>query len=126
MVVWCFIFLLIEWCFNSWNVLFCVVVSGLLGFVEGYINDEWESDSFLVLMIKLVGVLDQISLVQVKVGLSCLFVCFCYFCNVNFWCGSCCNIFFYYDFGNVFYSEWLDLSMIYFFVLFEEFDEDLQ
>lgn len=117
---------LIEWRLNSWNALLRVAVSGPLGFAEGYINDEWESDSLSALMTKLAGALDQTSLAQAKAGPSRLLARLRHLRNANSRRGSRRNISFHYDLGNAFYSEWLDPSMTYSSALFEEFDEDLQ
>lgn len=116
----------IEWRLTSWNALLRVVVSGPLGFAEGYINDEWETDDLSTLMTKLAGALDQTSLANAKTGPSRLLARLRHLRNANSRRGSRRNISFHYDLGNAFYSEWLDASMTYSSALFEALDEDLQ
>lgn len=117
---------LIEWRLNNWNVLARTIFSGPLGFAEGYLHGEWETDDLSALLTKLAGGLDQMDVGSAKTGPSRLLARLRHLRNANSRSGSRRNISFHYDLGNAFYEKWLDPSMTYSSALFENHTESLE
>ena len=117
---------LVEWRLNSWNVLARTVFSGPLGFAEGYVNGEWETDDLAALLTSLAGGLDAMNVASAKTGPSRLLARLKHLRNANSRSGSRRNISFHYDLGNAFYEKWLDRSMTYSSALFDNHEESLE
>ncbi|MBO6795556.1 cyclopropane-fatty-acyl-phospholipid synthase family protein [Maricaulis sp.] len=117
---------LVEWRLNSWNVLARTLFSGPLGFAEGYVNGEWESDDLAALLTSLATGLDEMNVASAKTGPSRLLARLKHLRNANSRSGSRRNISFHYDLGNAFYEKWLDKSMTYSSALFDSHEESLE
>lgn len=117
---------LVEWRLNSWNVLSRTLFSGPLGFAEGYVNGEWESDDLAALLTCLASGLDEMNVASAKTGPSRLLARLKHLRNANSRSGSRRNISFHYDLGNAFYEKWLDNSMTYSSALFDTHEESLE
>lgn len=115
----------LDWHMQSWNAVWRSFSSGALGFAEGYINHEWDSENLQALMSRLAVELDGINAAQAKTGPSRLIGRWRHKRNANSKSGSKRNIAFHYDLGNEFYRFWLDQSMTYSSAIFEDLSEPL-
>lgn len=116
----------LDWQLNSWNAVWRSFSSGALGFAEGYINHEWDSEDLQALLSRFAVELDGIKTAQAKSGPSRLLGRWRHQRNANSKSGSKRNIAFHYDLGNDFYRLWLDDSMTYSSAIFEDMGEDLK
>ena len=114
-----------DWTVCRWNALLRIAASGVLGFSEGYVNDEWHSSDLPTLLTALARELDSNVSLSSKNGPSRLLARLQHWLNANTRRGSRRNIAFHYDLGNDFYRHWLDESMTYSAALFEKEDESL-
>ncbi|WP_203291336.1 SAM-dependent methyltransferase [Maricaulis parjimensis] len=115
-----------DWTIHKWNALLRIASSGTLGFVEGFINAEWETNDLRGLLKALSHELDDIEAAQGKRGPSRLLGRFQHWRNANTRKGSRRNIAFHYDLGNAFYSQWLDESMTYSSALYDTQQDALE
>lgn len=114
-----------DWTIQRWNALLRVAASGVLGFSEGYVNDEWRTNDLPGLLTALARELDSNASISSKNGPSRLMARLQHWLNANTRRGSRRNIAFHYDLGNDFYRHWLDESMTYSAALFEADDDRL-
>ncbi|WP_323761990.1 cyclopropane-fatty-acyl-phospholipid synthase family protein [Maricaulis sp.] len=114
-----------DWTVRRWNALLRIAASGVLGFSEGYVNDEWQTNDLPTLLTALARELDSNASLSSKNGPSRLLARLQHWLNANTRRGSRRNIAFHYDLGNDFYRHWLDDSMTYSAALFEDEDESL-
>jgi len=114
-----------DWTVRRWNALLRISASGVLGFSEGYVNDEWRTSDLPAFLTALARELDSNASLSGKNGPSRLLARFQHWLNANTRRGSRRNISFHYDLGNAFYRHWLDESMTYAAAMFEREDERL-
>ncbi|WP_297730432.1 cyclopropane-fatty-acyl-phospholipid synthase family protein [uncultured Maricaulis sp.] len=114
-----------DWTIHRWNALLRIAASGVLGFSEGYVNDEWKTSDLPALLTALATELDKVDAAHGRGGPSRLLARLQHWMNANTRRGSRRNISFHYDLGNAFYEQWLDESMTYSAALFESEDDTL-
>ncbi|MAC89069.1 MAG: cyclopropane-fatty-acyl-phospholipid synthase [Maricaulis maris] len=115
-----------DWKVRKWNALLRIAASGVLGFSEGYVHDEWHTSDLPGLLTALALELDSNVDIDRKNGPSRLLARLQHGLNGNTRRGSRRNIAYHYDLGNAFYRHWLDESMTYSSALFETDDESLE
>lgn len=114
-----------DWTIHRWNALLRIAASGVLGFSEGFVNDEWRTTNLPALLTALAQELDKVSAARGNRGPSRLLARVQHWMNANTRRGSRRNISFHYDLGNAFYQQWLDESMTYSSAIYEADDESL-
>jgi cyclopropane-fatty-acyl-phospholipid synthase len=103
-----------------------VLISGDIGFAEGYLAGEWESPDLSTLLEALTLNFDQMKRVTLGNPAARLFQRIGHALHGNSRKGSRRNIHAHYDLGNAFYQAWLDPSMTYSSALFEAGDRNLE
>jgi cyclopropane-fatty-acyl-phospholipid synthase len=102
-----------------------LISDGKMGFCEGYMADEIDSDN-LSDLIQLAVLHDSFIEKHLSFGkLQTLFRKIMHWRNRNNKDGSRRNISYHYDLGNQFYAQWLDQTMTYSSAIFENEDEQL-
>ena len=111
---------------HRWNCLWRCIVSGDLGFAEGYMAGDWSTPNIVALLD--LGLHNGVSLQRASAGsiafriLNRLQHRRC----ANTKRGSRRNIAAHYDLGDAFYAKWLDRSMTYSSALFSRPDQSLE
>ena len=111
---------------NNWRAVTRVLSRGPLGFAEGFMAGDWDTDS-LQSLLDFLG--DNVAARPHKLRGSAwqrLLDVMKHRLNRNSKRGSRRNIAYHYDLGNEFYKQWLDPSMSYSAALFASTDEALE
>ena len=110
---------------NDYNFVRRALLSGDIGFAEGFMAGEWETpdlstvlEAFSLNFDKLAGLASGTPVMRAFNAIHHLF-------NRNSRSGSRRNIHAHYDLGNAFYSRWLDPTMTYSSALYEHPDQTL-
>ncbi|MHA6287667.1 class I SAM-dependent methyltransferase [Maricaulis sp. CAU 1757] len=104
---------MVDWQILKWNGLLRIASSGVLGFAEGFLNEEWETSDLRTLLGALATELDTVKPPSRAWAPSRIVAQLQHWLNANTKRGSRRNIAFHYDLGNDFYRQWLDPSMTY-------------
>ena len=102
-----------------WRALADALSGGDIGFAEGYMRGDWESDDLAALLLVLVKNRDAIERAVYGGFWGRLLARLRHLLNANTRTGSRRNIAAHYDLGNDFYRLWLDPSMTYSSALFD-------
>ena len=111
---------------NSPDAFARIVRQGVLGFAEGYMDGDWETDDLQKLLDVLYGQIGHFYMTFPGAGLVRTFE------KIRFWMQSNSraqarkNISYHYDLGNDFYSLWLDETMTYSAAKFDNPQESLE
>lgn len=105
---------------KRWRALLRIVYRGGLGFAEGFLNEDWDSDSLPELLILVAENLQGIKDIANGFGIQRLVDIIAHTKNRNSKSGSRRNISYHYDLGNDFYQKWLDKTMSYSAGIFEK------
>ncbi|MAV24541.1 MAG: SAM-dependent methyltransferase [Gammaproteobacteria bacterium] len=111
---------------NNWRAVTRILSRGPLGFAEGYMAGDWDTDSLQALL-DFLG--DNVASRPQKVRGSTwqrVIDVMKHRLNRNSKRGSRRNIAYHYDLGNDFYAKWLDSSMSYSAAIFESPDDTLE
>jgi cyclopropane-fatty-acyl-phospholipid synthase len=110
----------------TWGGLDALIASGEIGFAEGYIHKQWDTNDLPALLTY--GLVNADSLERYFHGkpLYALWTWLRNLFRVNSLRGSKRNIVAHYDLGNDFYSLWLDKSMTYSGALFDKKNRSLE
>ena len=115
-----------DWIIRKWNALLRIANSGALGFAEGFVQGEWETNDLRALLHALAEEFDDLHPAKSRRGPSRILARIQHWMNANTRRGSRRNIAFHYDLGNTFYERWLDPTMTYSSAIFETGDETLE
>ena len=96
-----------------WRALGRLVSRGSVGFAEGYLAQDWTTDSLSSLVALIGDNLGSLGKISNGTGLQRVFDLIRHVLNRNTRSGSRRNISFHYDLGNDFYGLWLDETMSY-------------
>ncbi|MBE0619412.1 MAG: class I SAM-dependent methyltransferase [Burkholderiales bacterium] len=102
-----------------WRALEDALSGGDIGFAEGYMRGDWESDDLAALLLLLVKNRNAIERAVYGGFMGRLLARLRHLMNANTRTGSRRNIAAHYDLGNDFYRLWLDPSMTYSSALFD-------
>ncbi|MGD9981952.1 MAG: class I SAM-dependent methyltransferase [Hyphomonadaceae bacterium] len=103
-----------------------VLLSGDIGFAEGYMTGEWESRDLAALLTLLAANVERFTRLLEGGTIGKALHWLRHLSNANTKRGSRRNILAHYDLGNRFYETWLDASMTYSAALFDAKVRDLE
>jgi len=104
---------------KRWRAVLRIICRGGVGFAEGYLNEDWDSDSLPELLIFVADNLQGVNRIANGLGIQRFIDIIGHARNRNSRSGSRRNISFHYDLGNDFYQQWLDRTMSYSAGIFE-------
>lgn len=104
---------------KRWRAVLRIICRGGVGFAEGYLNGDWDSDSLPDLLIFIADNLQGVNRIANGLGIQRFMDIIGHARNRNSKSGSRRNISFHYDLGNDFYQQWLDRTMSYSAGIFE-------
>lgn len=111
---------------RRWRMLRRVILSGEIGFAEGYMNGDWTTpDLTAVIRLAARNTAGLASTIDGSWPMK-TFHYLSHSLNANSRRGSRRNIEAHYDLGNNFYAQWLDASMLYSSALWDETTNDLE
>jgi cyclopropane-fatty-acyl-phospholipid synthase len=111
---------------NDWRFARRVLKSGDIGFAEGLMAGDWESDDLAALLTLLANNVERFTRLLEGSLLGKALNWLRHLTNANTRTGSRRNILAHYDLGNRFYEAWLDRSMTYSSALFDKHVRDLE
>jgi cyclopropane-fatty-acyl-phospholipid synthase len=111
---------------KDWRFARRVLTSGDIGFAEGLMAVEWESDDLAALLTLLAANVERITRLLEGSFIGKVLNWLRHVTNANTRTGSRRNILAHYDLGNRFYEAWLDRSMTYSSARFDQHRLDLE
>jgi cyclopropane-fatty-acyl-phospholipid synthase len=103
-----------------------ILISGDIGFAEGYIEGEWDTPDLSALLEAFSHNFDRLGQLMTGNIFARAFSAVAHALNRNSRYGSRKNIHAHYDLGNAFYSLWLDPGMTYSSALYVDPDQSLE
>jgi cyclopropane-fatty-acyl-phospholipid synthase len=103
-----------------------VLASGDIGFAEGFMDGEWQSDDLSALLVLFAANVERITRLLEGGPIGKAMHWLRHLSNANTKRGSRRNILAHYDLGNEFYAAWLDASMTYSSARFDAKVRDLE
>lgn len=116
----------VDFCIRSYHFARRVLKNGDIGFAEGLMAGEWESNDLSALLTLLASNVERFTRLLEGGPLGKAVHWLRHLSNANTKSGSRRNILAHYDLGNAFYSAWLDASMTYSSARFDAQVRDLE
>jgi cyclopropane-fatty-acyl-phospholipid synthase len=111
---------------NDWRFARRVLTNGDIGFAEGLMAGQWESEDLAALLTLIAANVERFTRLLEGSVLGKAMHWLRHLTNANTRLGSRRNILAHYDLGNRFYEAWLDRSMTYSSARFDEHVRDLE